>query len=74
MTVATLKLQYPKVETKFLYHRAYKNFFSEFFLSLLSIIYLFQPSVAFHIETSHLFCSAKNDWVLYEMQHLAEMN
>ena len=34
----------------------------------------FQPSVAFHIETSNLFCSAKaNDGLLYETQYLADM-
>ena len=27
-------------------------------IETLSNIYLFQPSFAFHIETSHLFCSA----------------
>ena len=32
----------------------------------------FQPGVAFHIETSHLFCSA-NDWFLYKTQN-AEMS
>ena len=33
----------------------------------------FQQSDAFHIETSHLFCRAKNDWFLYETQHWAKM-
>ena len=44
----------------------------------------FQPSVTYHIETSHLFCFAKqmtgfhmkcktNDWFPYEMQYWAEI-
>ena len=40
----------------------------------------FQLSVAFHIETSNLFCRAKQmndtskrDWFLYETQHWAWM-
>ena len=36
----------------------------EFYPDLKSVN-LFQPSVAFHIEISHLFCRA-NDWFLYE--------
>ena len=28
----------------------------------------FQPGVAFHTETSHLFCSA-NDWFLYKTKN-----
>ena len=35
----------------------------------------FQPSVAFHIETIHLTCSAnRNDWFIYEMKHWAEID
>ena len=35
----------------------------------------FQPSTAFHIEISHLFCSAKqNEWFLYETQHWAKLS
>ena len=35
---------------------------------------LFQPSVAFHMETSHLICNAdQTNGFFYEMQHWAEM-
>ena len=35
----------------------------------------FQPSVVFHIETSHLFLLCKtNDWFLYETQRWPEMS
>ena len=37
--------------------------------SLFSVINLFQPTDAFHIEASHLFC-----WFLYEMPQWAEMD
>ena len=40
-------------------------------LSKFFSIEQFQPSVAFHIETSHL--SKTNDWFLYETQHWVEM-
>ena len=33
----------------------------------------FQPSLAFHTETSHLFHCKTNDWFLYEVKHWAEM-
>ena len=33
----------------------------------------FQPKVAFHIETSHLFCFKSNDWFIYEIQLWIEM-
>ena len=36
---------------------------------ILTCINLFQPSVAFHIETSKI-----SDWFLFEMQHLFEMS
>ena len=29
----------------------------------------FQSSAAFHIETTHLICTANYDWFLHEMQH-----
>ena len=31
-----------------------------------------EPSIAFHIETSHLICNANQVTVLYGMQHWAE--
>ena len=34
----------------------------------LTCIYLFQPSAAFHLETSEI-----NDWFLFEMEHWADM-
>ena len=56
-------------------------YFAQFSLETLQVsendpnmVNPFQSSIAFHIETSHLFCSAKiNDWFLYETQHWAEM-
>ena len=42
-------------------------------VTLFHCLNLFQPSAAFHIETSHLICTTnQDDWFLYEAQHLAE--
>ena len=53
---------------------------NSFFLGYLGVLVAvrydwlnpFQPSGAFHIETSHLICTW-NGWFLCEMQYLAEM-
>ena len=43
--------------------------------SIYSIINSFQPSAAFHIETSHLFCIAKQMTCFYiKRQHWTEMD
>ena len=38
-----------------------------------SLIKPFQFTVAFCIKNSHLFCSVNHDWVLFEIQHWAEI-
>ena len=48
-----------------------KNVFHSTVECLKIVINPFQPSILFHIETSHLFVS--NDWFLCEMQHWAKM-